>query len=152
MAEFVNQQPCHSGVVLRISGGIRLRVADDAVAFSRPTRRLHAGTVVAFGGHEERHHDKDPVRWDPEIRCEPCKIDGAFQSRPDAAIDGFVERTMTREEIVGAAVDREPPRCFDEAPGFGRGGGPSSTPIARDTFLELSRVGRTDLAGYVARA
>ncbi len=151
MAEFVNQQPRHSGVVLRIPGGVRLRVADDAVAFARPTRRLHARTVVAFGGDEQRHDHEHPIRRYAEVRREPGEIDGAFQGRSDAAIHRIVQRAMTLEEIVRATVDREPPRCCDEAPGFGGGRGPSSTRVEWNAFPELGRIGQPDRDGHHLR-
>src|SRR2546430_16888190 len=53
--------------------------------------------------------------------------------------------------LFRSAVDREPPRCFDEAPGFGGGRGPSSTRIEWNTFLELGRIGQPDRDGHHPR-
>src|SRR6266576_1724288 len=58
---------------------------------------------------------------------------------------------MRREEIARAAVDREPPRRFDEAPDLGRRRGPPGDGVERHALLELRRIGQPDRDGHHPR-
>src|SRR5436309_4716097 len=58
---------------------------------------------------------------------------------------------MRREEIARAAVDREPPRRFDEASSLRRRRGPPGDRIERHALLELWRIGQPDRDGHHPR-
>src|SRR6266487_4674467 len=58
---------------------------------------------------------------------------------------------MSREEIVGATVDREPARRFDEAPCLRRRSRPPGDRIERHALLEFRRIGQPDRDGHHPR-